>query len=650
MDRDTLPYGCWPSPITAALAAGKSRRFGMLQADGGSLYWSESRPEEGGRGVIMAADAAGALHEVLPPPWSARSRVHEYGGGEFLIQDGTLWFVEADGQDIHVLEAGSGPRRLTAAPDHRFADMALDAPRRRLICVAERHDSEGAHAYPENFLASVPLGTAHPVTEITALVEGQDFYASPRLSPDGQTLAWIAWDLPHMPWEAAALYAAPIGGDGSLGEPVKVAGGDGSAVFQPGWLGDGRLAFVWDRSGWGNLYVWDGASIECLDERNADLLRPQWAFGMQSWMPFNAPGMAAVYLDADRLDLRLLHQSGGAERVPTGAVRGIEALAPFAGGIAVIGASDTLAPSVLALPSNGTDLRVLRAGAEAEFNAGDVSIAQHLLVEAEGSEPVHALYYPPANAACSAPGDEAPPVIVTAHGGPTGRADRGLKIKTQFWTSRGFGVCDVDYSGSSGYGRAYRERLDGQWGLRDVADVLAVADHLAAKGLADPDRLLISGGSAGGFTVLLALARHDRFAAGACSYGVSDLAQLQRITHKFEGGYLYGLTGTTPENCEDEFTARSPLNLAADIASPVIFFQGSDDFVVPPEQTRSMAQTLREGGVPVACYEFEGEGHGFRRGETIEAVLGLEYAFYAAVLDLEPAETLPAVEIANWHN
>lgn len=645
MTREIRSYGSWPSPVTAEIAAGKSLRFGSLMADGEMIYWSESRPAESGRGVIMRAGANGAMEEILPAPWSVRSRVHEYGGGEFLAVADKVWFVEADTQDIYLVENGEKPRRVTDASGVRFADMTLDVTRNRLICVAERA-GEGENAYPENFICAVELGGRN-AGRVETLLSGADFYASPRLSPDGGKLAWLSWDLPHMPWEAAALHVADVDEAGRPGSSKKIAGGDRSAAFQPGWSANGRLNFVWDETGWGNLYAWDGDGVTVLEERAAELLRPLWVFHMQSWARLPAGRIAAAYLDKGGLDLRLLDGGSVSSRAVETPLRSIDAMAPFGGGLAVLGTGDDHAPSIMALDLAGGGSRVLRAGMEADLSADDIAVGTLIDFESEG-ETVHAVYYPPTNAACQAPEDERPPVIMMAHGGPTGSADRGLKIKIQYWTSRGFGVCDVDYSGSAGYGTAYRRRLDGQWGLRDVADVVAAAGYLAEHDLADPERLLISGGSAGGLTVLLALAKYDIFAAGACSYGVCDMVQLQQITHKFEGGYLYALTGTTPEASAEVFAERSPITMAADISAPVIFFQGSDDKVVPPEQTRGMAQTLKENGVPMAFYEFVGEGHGFRRGETIAQVFELEYAFYCEVLGMTPGEDLPKVALEGW--
>lgn len=643
MTRETLPIGCWPSAISAELVAGKSLRLGALQSDNGALFWSESRPDEGGRGVILRASPDGKVSDILPAPWSVRSKVHEYGGGEFRVTNDRVFFVEAETQDIFELIRDGQPRRLTEDPGLRFADMLLDVMRNRLIAVAERHQA-GSHI-PENYLVSVSLD---PEKEdvVQRLAEGHDFYASPCISPDGKSLAWLRWDLPHMPWESAALYEAHINGDGALGDIRHIAGGKGSAVFQPGWLADGRLAFVWDESGWGRLHVRDKGQLRPLTPDGLELTRPQWVFGIRSWVELDEQRLAAAFIEDGETWLgSIAPESGKVNRIET-SLRSIESLAPFHDSVALIGASDIAAPAVVTLDSNG-DETVLRSAGETGLDDADISKGEVLRFPS-GGEDVYALYYGPASARFEGPPGELPPTIILAHGGPTGMADRGLKLKTQYWTSRGFAVCDLDYSGSAGYGRAYRERLDGQWGIRDVADVKTLVEFLVESGRADPGRMLISGGSAGGFTVLMALAMLDVFAAGACTYGVSDLSQLQRITHKFEAGYLYGLTGTTEENCETVFSERSPLSHAGRISCPVIFFQGLEDKVVPPEQSRSMAANLRQRGVPIAYMEFESEGHGFRRAETIITVLESEYAFYVKVLGLAVKDGVREIEIENF--
>ncbi len=643
MSKQLRPYGTWASPISAEAVAGKSLRFGPIQADAGTIYWSESRPDEGGRGVILHARPDGPVEDILNVPYSARSTVHEYGGGEFLAHDARVIYVEADSQDVFELQRDGAPRRLSDEPDIRFADMTMDELRGRLIVVGERHGADASD--PENFLATIPTGRTGEPSRIDQLASGRDFYASPRMNPDGSQLAWLAWDLPHMPWESAALYVAEIRDDGMLCAAQYIAGGNGSAAFQPQWGEDGRLYFIWDESGWGRLCVWDGQGVAEIVARDAELLRPQWVFRMQSYVLLHGAQAAAAFIEDGETKLALIDLNTGELKSIPCDLRSIDALAPFGEGLAVIGASDNAPPAVVSVQlDGGTD--TLRASGDTGLLAGDISTGEMLKFDGKDG-PLYALFYSATNSKYEAAADELPPTIILVHGGPTGMADRGLKLKTQYWTSRGFAVCDLDYSGSAGYGRAYRERLNGEWGVRDVEDVAALIAHLGATGRADPDRMLISGGSAGGYTVLMALAKLDVFAAGACAYGVSDLAQLQRITHKFESGYLYGLTGSTPETCDAVFAERSPVNHAGDIRSPVIFFQGLEDKVVPPEQSRTMVETLRARGVSVAYTEFEGEGHGFRRAETIVEVLQSEYAFYAQILGLEPADALPHLEIEN---
>lgn len=631
--KRTQPFGTWPSPVTPQLVAQGSRRFGTVQAAGGAVYWSETRPEEGGRQVILRAAKGGKVEELLPQPYSARSRVHEYGGGEFLVAGEVIYFVNDKDQQIYRLEPGATPQRITDVASTRFADCMLDASRQRLIAVAEMHAREKGEppAQPRNVLAAVAL--SGKVGRIMELATGRDFYASPRLSPDATQLAFLAWDLPDMPWDSATLYLARVGEDGTLGRPKKIAGGDGSAVFQPEWGPDGHLYFVSDETGWGQLYRWrDGRTVRVHGARGAELMRPQWVFGARSY---------ALHLDGR---IGMVSLSRGlplfAVRDPAGGVAQYRRLQPrtariddpvaLASGFAALVGRPATAPAVLRIAKGG--LAPLSSAPPAEIEPACISRGEVREFRRPDGQIVYGIYYAPKNAEYRGPKGAAPPALVLVHGGPTSMTDAGLKVRVQFYTSRGFAALDVNYSGSTGYGRAYRQRLDGAWGIADVADCVAGARHLAKAGLADGARIAIAGGSAGGYTTLMALATSDAFAAGSSHYGVSDLGLLLEHTHKFESGYLHRLMGTTPAKWNDVFAARSPINLIDRIRSPVILFQGLDDKVVPPEQSRLIVAGLKRRGIEVAYHEFAGEAHGFRKAETIVAVLEAEIAFLRRVL------------------
>ena len=637
--KPRLPYGTWDSPISGELAARASRRFGKVQVVGDAVYWSEVRPEEQGRQVILRLRPGGKAEELLPKPFSARSRVHEYGGGEFLVADiGTLYFVNDKDQQVYALDPPAAPRRITSAPRTRFADFAHDEAWQRLIAVAEIHQHKGKarnqHALPRNVLAAIALTGRR--SSVTVLATGHDFYASPRLSGDGKRLAFLAWDLPDMPWDSATLYVARVGDDGSLGRARRIAGGKGSAVFQPEWDPDNHLYFVWDATGWGSLYRWQGKEVVRVHALpNGDLSRPQWVFGARSFALHPDGRFAAVYLERGTPRLEIGSVAGGPStpdhRLQAQAAR-IDEIAAFGEGFAALIAAPKGAAAVTRIGKRG--LAPLSPPQTSEVGANAHSTGQVRQFANARGETVFGIYYPPTNPQFRGPRGALPPALVLVHGGPTSMTDAGLKMRTQFFTSRGFAVLDVNYAGSTGYGRAYWERLDGQWGIADVADSAAAARFLAAEGLADERRIAISGGSAGGYTTLMALATAGVFAAGSSHYGISDLSLLLAHTHKFESGYLHRLMGTTPKSWKKVFAERSPINLIDGIAVPVILFQGLDDKVVPPEQSRLIVEKLRQRGIDVVYYEFEGEGHGFRSASTIIAVLEAELAFLRRVLQL----------------
>ncbi len=635
------PFGGWPSPISAAGATGAQNRLGQVVVDGATVLWLEGRPAEGGRVTLMARDIAGAQpRELTPAPVSVRTRLHEYGGACVAARDGLLVLVDDRDQRLHRLDRKGGLRPISPATSGtlRFAEPLIDWPRRRVLAIAEDH---AAGAEPANRLVAVPLDGGDPVT----LAEGHDFFACPRLSPDGRRLAWLVWDHPDMPWDATRLMTADLTAGGDLRNPRCVAGASGDeAVLQPEFLPDGRLLYLGDRTGYWNLWAEGGG--EPLHGRRNDCGGPLWQLGSRWWAPIDSERCLLTWSEAgfDRL---------GLFSIADGRLEPIDL--PFAelgelqarGETAFFRASAVDRPGVIAsLDLETRSLAILREAGPIEVASEWLARPRPISFESEGGRTAHAFHYPPTNPDCSGPAGEKPPLIVRSHGGPTGAASPGLRLGYQFWTSRGFAIVDVDYAGSAGYGRAYRRSLEGQWGIRDVEDCIAAARHLVAAGLADPRRLIISGGSAGGFTTLAALTFHDTFGAGASYYGIGDLEALARTTHKFESRYLDRLIGPWPERA-DLYRERSPIHATDRLACPLILFQGLEDKVVPPEQAFAMRDALRQKGLPVACIAFPEEGHGFRSAAAQKEALLAEYAFYCRVFGIAPSEPLPPIEIEN---
>ena len=635
-NRKTAPYGAWESPITADLITGGSVRLGQATLDGGDVYWIEQRPSEDGRAVVVRRDAGGAIADMTPPGHSARSRVHEYGGGAFAVRDGAHWFCNETDLRVWAVEPGAEPRPLTTPGAARYADFTVDAGHARLICVCEDHGGEGE---PENFLASISFAGG-----AARLQGGHDFYAAPRLSPDGAQLAWICWDHPNMPWDGTELWLADIAHDGALENACRIAGGPGESIFQPEWSPGGALHFVSDRTGWWNLYRWTGAQGEALCPMQAEFGLPHWQFGMSTYGFAGDDCIVAAHAVQGVWRLALL--AGGALRtldLPFADVGGLRAAA---GRAVFIAAGATEPPAVVLLDTATGRHEILRRSTGFDIVPGHVSAAETVCFPTTGGDTAHGFFYAPANAGFQGPEGARPPLIVKGHGGPTGQTTGGFGLNIQFWTSRGFAVLDVNYRGSTGFGAAYRRKLDGEWGVADVADCVAGARWLAREGRVDGDCLAISGGSAGGYTTLCALAFHDTFKAGASHYGIGDLMALAGDTHKFESRYLDRLVGKLPE-AGAVWRERSPLNHARGLNCPVIFFQGLDDKVVPPNQAEAMVAALRESGIPVAYVPFKGEGHGFRRAENIKRALEGELYFYGRVFGFEPAGEIAPVEIEN---
>ena len=638
------PYGSWRSPITADLLVRRAVALHDLVVSGEDLYWNERRPAEGGRQVVVHRSADGRVADVVPQGFSARTTVHEYGGGAFTVASGVVLFSNFADQRLWRLDPGEPPRPITPEPPtpgtHRYADGRVTPDSSRLLCVRERH----LEGHVVNDLVAVPTAGG----EAVVLAEGRDFFAAPRPSPDGRRLAWLGWDHPNMPWDGTELWVGDLDRDGRLRDARLVAGGPEESISQPRWSPGGVLHWASDRTGWWNLYAEggdDGGGHRALGPMEAEFSGPDWTFG-QSTYTFLPDGRLVAAWTRDGTDrLGLVHPGGGVEAldVPFSLFRSVQA---WGEEVVAIAASARQAPAVVAVEVRAGAVRVLRPSHEEDVDAGFVAEPRPLRFASAGDRTAHALYYPPANRDHQGPAGERPPLLVTSHGGPTGAASPVLDLGLQFFTSRGFAVVDVNYGGSSGYGRAYRRLLDGQWGVVDVEDCLAAARHLVDQGEVDGRRLAIRGGSAGGYTTLCALVFHDVFAAGASYYGVADLEALAAHTHKFESRYLDRLVGPYPEAL-DLYRQRSPVHAADRLSCPVILFQGLEDKVVPPEQAEALVAALRAKGLPFAHLTFAGEQHGFRSEAAIRRAIEAELWFYGRVLGFEPSDQIDPVPAEN---
>ena len=632
-------YGSWRSPITADLVVTGSLRLGQPAWDKGDLYWTEGRPQEKGRNVLRRQAAGGAVQELTPAPFNVRTRVHEYGGGAYWVSEGVVYFCNFADQRLYRLLPGSDPQPLTEPGPYRYADGVVDRAFRRILCVREDHSRQRE---PENTLVAIDLESGSQ----QVLARGHDFYASPRLSPDGRTLVWLSWDHPQMPWDGTELWRSEVNPDGSLGEPQKLAGGPAESIFQPQWSPQGDLYFVSDRSGWWNLYRWDPQGPLPLCPMEAEFAEPQWVFGLSTYGFCGDRQILAIYRQEGLCHLALLDpRSGRRQELPLPYTE-LHSLQVSGEKAAFLAASPSEAMALVCLDLPSGQVQVVARSSSVAVEPEYLSIPEPIAFPTSGGAVAYGFFYPPKNRDFVAPAGEKPPLLVKSHGGPTGATAAVLDLGIQYWTSRGIAVLDVNYRGSSGYGRAYREALKGRWGLVDVEDCIAGAQFLAAQGKVDGERLLIRGGSAGGYTTLAALTFHTVFKAGASYYGVSDLEALAQETHKFESHYLDSLIGPYPER-RDLYRERSPIHHLEGLNCPVIFFQGLEDAIVPPNQAERMVAALQAKGIPVAYVPFEGEQHGFRQAANIKRALEAELYFYAQVLGFPLAEPLEPVRIEN---
>ncbi|WP_415442739.1 alpha/beta hydrolase family protein [Acetobacter fabarum] len=637
--------GSWPSPVTATLVAGKSLTFSEVRSTGQAVFWLERRPAEGGRTVLMRWAEPDGVAEVLPAQADVGTRVHEYGGGAYAVSPHGIVYADRRTAQVWLLGQGGGASTfLAGAEGVRFADLRFDPASLSVVAVREDHCAAGE---PQSTLVALG-GGAGP--EGLVLQHGADFYMSPTLSPDGTLLAWIEWDHPNMPWDSTRLCMGRVvrRADGTIaaleGVQVLAGGAGGESLVEPRWTVDGHLLVISDRS---ELWrVWEvvhqpAPHLVAYAMPEGEIGQPAWVFGQSSYQPLANGGCMALSVRDGEGQCFVRTAEGH-----THSFAGQPDQCPVAladGRFAWVQAPVDALPAVVVGSAEHGVQQVLRRSATLDLQAADISRPESVRFAVDGvdGQQGHAFFYPPANSSACVPQDEKPPMIVLVHGGPTARAQDGFSFKVQWWTSRGFAVLDVNYGGSTGFGRSWRNRLQGQWGVVDVADCIAACRHMVATGRVDPERIAIRGSSAGGMTVLLALAASDLFAAGVSLYGVTDLRALAQETHKFEARYLDGLVGPWPE-AESVYVARSPLSVASRIRAPVLLLQGTEDKVVPPSQAHAMAAALRAAGAPCTLHEFPGEGHGFRQEATIRQAWTMELAFYGRVFGFDPAPPLDA--------
>lgn len=643
-ERKVAPHGSWASPVTVEmlLKGAVHMRNQMVRWDGEDLYWSELRPDEEGRIVVCRRGADGSIGDVTPPGFNARTCVHEYGGGHFAVSGGTVWFTNFADQRLYRQDRDLAPRAITPATDIRHADMTLDSGRGLLFAVREDHTTGAAEAV-NSLVALDPAGERGAIT----IASGNDFYSSPKLSPDGGRLAWITWNHPNMPWDGTELWVGELDRGGNVTSSRKVAGGDSEAILQPEWSPDGDLYFVSDRHDWWNLYRARGEGYEPVCHRAAEFGAPQWVFGMRFYAfagpneilcLYSEPGgtkLGRIDLDAGELHhVELLYTA--LSNVQTSGRKA----ALFAG-------SSALAERVLIIDLDSGAMEVVKVSNPAHVDSGYLSIPKPIEFPTEGGLTAHAFFYPPKNRDYEPPPAEKPPLVVHCHGGPTASGGPTYPFEYQYWTSRGFAIVDVNYGGSSGYGRAYRQRLSGNWGVVDVDDCINAARHLVEQGLVDPDRVSITGGSAGGYTVLLSLTKRDFYNAGASHFGIGDLELFIKETHKFESRYCDTLIGPYPERA-DIYRDRSAAHFADGLGCPVILFQGLEDKIVPPSQAEQFVAVCQKKKLPYAYVAFAHEQHGFRQEKNIKRSIQGELYFLSRIFDFEPADEIEPVEIHNF--
>ncbi len=643
-DSSTAPYGSWRSPISSSLVASSATNLSQLTVVRDDVYWLEGRPSEGGRYVVVHRAADGTITDVTPPGFNARTRVHEYGGGSYFVSGNAVYFSNFGDQRLYRQDSGDDPIEISPEPrvssGLRFAEGVALPGGRAAVAVQEQHFAD-REAVNEIVRLSLD-GTSAPQT----LVTGNDFYAFPRVSPDGRKLAWTTWNHPKMPWDGCELWLADLGADG-LSNERQVAGGETESIFQPEWSPSGDLYFISDRTNWWNLYRLDGDHVTAVAPMDAEFGVPQWVFGFSRY-DFLPDGSIACLYSRDGIDTLGLVRPGNdhVEDLDTGLTTMDYLHTSTSGQIWAIGGSPTQFATVVSIDPSSGSVSAVHHSSKLTIDPGYISVADPIEFPTESNLTAHALFYRPVNKDFDGPSGEKPPLIVMSHGGPTSATDSQLSLSIQYWTTRGFAVVDVNYGGSTGYGREYRERLNGNWGIVDVDDCVNAARFLAERGDVDGKRLAIRGGSAGGFTTLNSVTFRDVFSAGASYYGLADLPAFVSETHKFESRYLDGLVGPFPE-ARQIYEARSAAYHTDQLSCPLVLFQGLEDKVVPPHQAELMVEALERKGLPYAYIAYEGEQHGFRRAENIKHSLDSELYFYSRIFGFEPADDIEPIKIEN---
>ena len=658
---ETIAYGSWKSSLTAEKLADKGVRYGHMLIDKNDLYWLESRAKEKGRGVLVKFNPSTESQDVLPINVSVRTKVHEYGSGDFIVDNVVVYFSDANDQCVYKFE-NNNLIRLTdigVGIEYRYADYELSVDRKHLVCVRETHDKLKVI----NELVAIELVNNSSKASVKVLQSGFDFYSYPRMSKQGNRLCWTCWNQPDMPWDASELWVADFNKDGTTSAEHKIAGGisassnvlieskleseEKSSVSQPSWSEDGVLHYISDISGWTNIYSCRDGILNALTPIDREFGIPQWVFASSTYTITPDNQVYAVYIQQGQQQLcHIDADTGHIEPIPLPFKSFGEHLLFSNERLFFRAAGPAVSEAIYSYDINSESYSRISQLSVFPLSVEELSIAKTIEFESENGRNCHAFYYSPNNSGFTAPEKSLPPLIVMSHGGPTAMTDNSLDASIQFWTHRGFAVVDVNYGGSTGYGKKYRNQLLGNWGVVDVEDCIAAANYLVSEKLADPKSLLIRGGSAGGYTTLCALTFHNVFAAGMSRYGVADLESLASDSHKFEARYLDTVVGPYPED-KELYIQRSPIHSTEKLSCPILLLQGEDDKVVPPNQAEMMVKALEERKIPYAYQLYKGEGHGFRQASTIVNALNAELYFYRVILGLEDTENLPKIAVHN---